>query len=51
MTRTKKILVTVAVAAAAALGTAGPALADDHATVTPQDDHATIVTPLDARAS
>ncbi|WAL96129.1 hypothetical protein [Streptomyces sp. Je 1-369] len=42
MTRTKKILVTLAVAAAAVSGTAGPALADSHQSVaTPfRDGHA-----------
>ncbi|MBA2947111.1 hypothetical protein [Streptomyces himalayensis] len=50
MTRTKKILVTVAVAAAAALGTAGTAMADTHITVTPQDNHATVITPQDNHA-
>ncbi|MBA4864878.1 hypothetical protein H1V43_26715 [Streptomyces sp. PSKA54] len=43
MTRTKKILVTVAVAAAATLGTAGTALADEHMTAIPQDEHMTSV--------
>ncbi|MER5184606.1 hypothetical protein ABT009_40960 [Streptomyces sp. NPDC002896] len=42
---------TVAVAAAAALGTAGSAMADEHMTATPQDNHATVVTPQDEHAS
>jgi hypothetical protein len=51
MTRTKKILAAVAVAATAVLGMAGTAMADQHATVTPQDQHATIVSPLDQHAT
>ncbi|MEU2540171.1 hypothetical protein [Streptomyces iakyrus] len=48
MTRTKKALVTVAVAAAATFGASGPAFADLHATTTPvttNDLHAT-TTPV-----
>ncbi|WP_369260207.1 hypothetical protein [Streptomyces sp. R35] len=44
MTRAKKALVTVAIAAAAAIGTSAPAFADMHATDTPvttDDMHAT----------
>ncbi|MFF8592520.1 hypothetical protein ACF061_13925 [Streptomyces sp. NPDC015220] len=44
MTRTKKALVTVTIAAAATLGTTLPAFADGHATGTPvttNDYHAT----------
>ena len=47
MTLTKKILVTAAMVAAAAAGTAGPALADAHNTVAPQDQHTTVA-PQDA---
>ncbi|MBH5335302.1 hypothetical protein IHE55_11060 [Streptomyces pactum] len=58
MTRPKKVLVTFAFAAAVAAGTAVPAMADHHATVTPadapQDAHADSValvfTPQDAHA-
>jgi hypothetical protein len=46
MTRTKRIIVTAAFAAATALGAAGTAMADEHMTVTPLDEHMT-VTPLD----
>ncbi|MGY1579821.1 hypothetical protein [Streptomyces sp. MN13] len=48
MTRTKKTLVTVAIAAAAALGTSAPAFANIHATTTPvtaENIHAT-TTPV-----
>ncbi|MET9380175.1 hypothetical protein ABZY09_03595 [Streptomyces sp. NPDC002928] len=52
MTRTKKVLATVAIAVAAAVGASSPALADNHASVvTPQDNHASVVTPLDNHAS
>ncbi|MER6980222.1 hypothetical protein [Streptomyces carpinensis] len=56
MTRTKKALVTVTIAAAAALGTTVPAFADMHATDTPvttNDMHATgtPVTPDDMHAT
>jgi len=47
MTRTKKALVTVAIAAAAAIGSSAPAFADSHITVTPNDSHIT-VTPDDS---
>ncbi|CAM5594467.1 hypothetical protein GCM10010329_48990 [Streptomyces spiroverticillatus] len=51
MTRAKKILVTAAmVAAAAAVGTS-PALADAHATVAPQDAHATSTDDLHATST
>ncbi|MFE6092055.1 hypothetical protein ACFQ7M_08710 [Streptomyces massasporeus] len=48
MTRAKKTLVTVAIAAAATIGASGPAFADLHATTTPvttNDLHAT-TTPI-----
>jgi hypothetical protein len=45
MTRTKKVLVTLAIAAATAGGTAAPALADSHMPVTPQGDSHMPVTP------
>lgn len=36
----KKALVTLAVAAATAGGAAAPAFADEHASIAPQDEHA-----------
>lgn len=45
MTRTKKVLVTLAVVTAAGLGAAGPALADSHTPVAPRGDAHVPVTP------
>ncbi|MFG2598157.1 hypothetical protein [Streptomyces sp. NPDC048462] len=45
MTRTKKTLVAAAFAVALGIGGASPALAENHAGSTPQDAHASVVTP------
>lgn len=53
MNRTKKTLVAAAFAVALGLGSAGTAMADQHATggdATTQDQHATVVTPQDSHA-
>ncbi|MEV0113336.1 hypothetical protein AB0H77_08815 [Streptomyces sp. NPDC050844] len=58
MTRAKRILVTFAIAAAAAGGASTPAFADSHRPVAPLDSHSPVapldnhagVTPLDNHA-
>ncbi|MEU9290806.1 hypothetical protein AB0D57_40790 [Streptomyces sp. NPDC048275] len=47
MTRTKKIVATIALVLGATAAAASPALADQHAPVSPQD---TVVAPLDSHA-
>ncbi|AYC40529.1 hypothetical protein [Streptomyces griseorubiginosus] len=51
MTRSKKVLATIALVLGTTAAAASPALADNHATVSPQDNHATIVTPQDNHAT
>ncbi|MGW3451243.1 hypothetical protein [Streptomyces sp. NPDC001076] len=51
MTRTKKIVTTAALVLGATAAAASPALAENHATVTPQHSHATVVTPADFHAT
>ncbi|MEU9149974.1 hypothetical protein AB0D59_05410 [Streptomyces sp. NPDC048417] len=51
MTRTKKIVATVALVLGATAAAASPALAENHATVTPAENHATIVTPAENHAT
>ncbi|MFI6248527.1 hypothetical protein [Streptomyces sp. NPDC051016] len=51
MTRTKKIVATVALVLGATAAAASPALAENHATVTPQNSHATVVTPAENHAT
>ncbi|MGW2764936.1 hypothetical protein [Streptomyces sp. NPDC001275] len=41
MSRTRRILVTIAIATAAAGGASAPAFADTHITATPNDTHIT----------
>lgn len=45
MSRTRKIFVTVAVLAAATVGAASPALADNHMPAPPGEGHLPIVSP------
>ncbi|WP_405931992.1 hypothetical protein [Streptomyces sp. NBC_00827] len=47
MTRTKKIVATIALVLGATAAAASPALADNHAPVSPQE---TVVAPLDSHA-
>ncbi|MGW9023079.1 hypothetical protein ACWGQ5_02330 [Streptomyces sp. NPDC055722] len=51
MTRAKKLVAVVALVLGATAAAASPALADNHASVTPQDNHASVVTPQDNHAS
>ncbi|MER5752392.1 hypothetical protein [Streptomyces sp. NPDC002088] len=48
MSRTKKIVATIALVLGATASAASPALADSHMPVSPQDQSATVVTPLDS---
>jgi hypothetical protein len=50
MTTAKKIVATVALVLGATAAATSPALADNHASVAPQDNHASIVTPLESHA-
>ncbi|MFI1362980.1 hypothetical protein [Streptomyces griseochromogenes] len=47
MTRTAKIVATVALALGAAAATVSPALADNHQPVSPEKTHATVIAPQD----
>ncbi|CAM5475453.1 hypothetical protein [Streptomyces aurantiogriseus] len=48
MTRTKKIITTIALVLSATAAAASPALAENHATTSPQD---TVVAPLENHAT
>ncbi|MEU6666420.1 hypothetical protein [Streptomyces sp. NPDC046727] len=47
MTLTKKIVATAALILGATAAAASPALADSHMPVSPENSHATVVSPLD----
>ena len=50
MSRTKQIVATIALVLGATAAATAPALAENHAGVSPQENHAGIVTPLENHA-